>query len=56
MKETLRLISTLALYVGIPVLFFAIIFYVYRPKRRDRFREDANMIFKDEDDRKHHQD
>ncbi len=35
--------------VWLMILFVAIVFWAFRPKNKQRFEEDAKMIFKDDD-------
>ena len=44
MKE----VSSYVLYIGIPVLFVLIIFYLFRPGARRKYRRDAQIPFKED--------
>jgi cbb3-type cytochrome oxidase subunit 3 len=45
MSRFIDLMSTYGLFLGIPILFLLIIFWVYRPSARRRYREDASLPF-----------
>lgn len=45
MARFLDLLSTYGLFLGIPILFLAIVFWVYRPGAGRRYREDARLPF-----------
>lgn len=38
-------------FLGIPILFLLIVFYVFRPGARRRYRRDAEIPFREDDDR-----
>ncbi len=47
MSHLLDLLSTYGLFLGIPILFLAIVFWIYRPGARRRYREDGRLPFAD---------
>jgi len=51
MGEWLEWIVKYGWFIGIPLLFLIIVIYVYRPKRRKRYRKDAEIPFEDKDER-----
>lgn len=45
MNHILNLISTYGLYLGLPLAFLGIVFWVYRPSARKRYDQDAKLPF-----------
>jgi cbb3-type cytochrome oxidase subunit 3 len=45
MSPFLDLLSTYGLFLGIPILFLLIVFWIYRPGAARRYREDARLPF-----------
>lgn len=45
MTNFLNLLSTYGMFLGIPILFLVIVFWVYRPSARRRYREDGRLPF-----------
>ncbi len=45
MANFLDLLSTYGMFLGIPILFLVVVFWVYRPGARRRYREDARLPF-----------
>lgn len=35
------------------ILFLGAVFWAYRPKNKDRFEEEKNIIFREDDDKEH---
>lgn len=50
MSHLLDLLSTYGLFLGIPLLFLAIVFWVYRPGAKRRYQEDARLPFAEGED------
>ena len=51
MSHLFELMATFGLFLGIPLLFLGIVFWVYRPGADTRYRQDAHLPFEDETDR-----
>ena len=45
MSNILDLLSTYGLFLGIPILFLAIVAWIYRPGAARSYREDARLPF-----------
>jgi cbb3-type cytochrome oxidase subunit 3 len=45
MTHFLDFLSTYGLFLGIPLLFLTIVFWVYRPGAARRYRQDAGLPF-----------
>lgn len=45
MANFLDLLSTYGMFLGIPILFLAVVFWVYRPGARRRYQEDSRLPF-----------
>jgi cbb3-type cytochrome oxidase subunit 3 len=45
MSHLLDLLSTYGLFLGIPILFLLVVFWIYRPGAARRYRKDALMPF-----------
>jgi cbb3-type cytochrome oxidase subunit 3 len=50
MSRILDLISTYGLFLGIPILFLLIVFWVYRPGAAHRYRKDGRLPFQGGDE------
>lgn len=45
MSRYIDVLSTYGLFFGIPVLFLAVVFWVYRPGAARRYRDDGELPF-----------
>ena len=39
-------------FIGIPLIFVLVVIYVFRPGARRKYRRDAEIPFRDDDDRR----
>ena len=45
MNQLLELLSTYGLFLGLPLLFILIVFWIYRPGAKRRYAADGNIPF-----------
>ncbi len=48
MTDFFDILSTYGLFLGIPILFLLIVFWVYRPGARRRYEDDARLPFEED--------
>ena len=51
MSRLVDFLSTYGLFLGLPLLFLAIVFWVYRPGAARRYRKDGRLPFEGGDER-----
>lgn len=48
MNQLINLLREYGLFLGLPLLFLGIVFWIYRPGARKRYEEDARLPFEKE--------
>jgi cbb3-type cytochrome oxidase subunit 3 len=47
MQDLINSLLTYGWFIGIPLVFLAIVFYIMRPSARQRYRKDAEIPFRE---------
>lgn len=51
MAHFIDIFSAYGLFLGIPILFLLIVFWIYRPGARRRYQDDARLLFEEDEKR-----